>query len=220
MTDDVLVLTFHGIGVPGRSVQLDEANVWVAQDLFSEVLDVVQGRDDVQITFDDGNCSDIAIALPMLLHRKLKAKFFVVADRTDRQGFLGKNELRELLAAGMEIGSHGMYHRPWRNLSEPEMRVEIDEARDLIEQSIGTSVTAVACPFGSYGRRALRRLRRSGFDRVYTSDRGWAKDSDWLRARNTIHRMDCAADVCQLLDGGGHRRPVAHRLKLALKKWR
>jgi len=35
----------------------------------------------VQLSFDDGNRSDVGIALPALLERELSATFFVVAGR-------------------------------------------------------------------------------------------------------------------------------------------
>ena len=61
----------------------------------------------VVITFDDGNESDALIALPELVKRNLKAFFFVVGGRIGLPHYLDRVALRDLISAGMEIGSHG-----------------------------------------------------------------------------------------------------------------
>ena len=105
-------LTFHGIGEPPRALDPGEENVWVAHDRFVALLDSVAGREDVRITFDDGNASDVEQALPALVDRELDATFFVVAGRLGEPTFLDATGVRELAAAGMGIGCHGMRHRP------------------------------------------------------------------------------------------------------------
>ena len=81
-------LTFHGIGEPPRALDPGEENVWVAHDRFVALLDSVVGRDDVRITFDDGNASDVEHALPALVDRELDATFFVVAGRLGEPTFV------------------------------------------------------------------------------------------------------------------------------------
>ncbi|MFZ0376580.1 MAG: polysaccharide deacetylase family protein, partial [Solirubrobacteraceae bacterium] len=81
MQERAINLTFHGIGRPERPLGRGEGDVWVSEARFLSLLDVAASRDDVRITFDDGNASDIEIALPALRERELSATFFVVADR-------------------------------------------------------------------------------------------------------------------------------------------
>ena len=80
----VINLTVHGIGPAERELDPCEDDTWVSIEQFERVLDAVVGRDDVRVTFDDGNASDVTIALPRLLDRGLTAEFFVLA------GLLGK----------------------------------------------------------------------------------------------------------------------------------
>ena len=194
-------LTFHGIGEPPRALDPGEENVWVAHDRFVALLDSVAGRGDVRITFDDGNASDVEQALPALVDRGLDATFFVVAGRLGEPTFLDAGGVRELAAAGMGIGCHGMRHRPWRGLGETELREEHVEAKAMLEQVVERPVTEAACPFGSYDRRVLRSLRGSGYRRVYTSDRGTTGSEDFLQARNTIgpdDRPELLAEIASL----------------------
>ena len=123
--------------------------------------------------------------------------------------------------AGMSLGSHGMDHVPWRRLDRPAIDREIFQAKQLLEDTLRTPVDAAACPFGAYDRRALRLLRRRGYDRVYTSDCGPAERDAWLQPRNTIRRGDGPATVERLLAqarAGG--QPPLRRLVLTAKRWR
>ena len=84
--DWVTNICFHGVGRPQRALEPGEADYWISTTLFLELLDAVMGRDDVRVSFDDGNLSDIAIALPALIERDLRAEFFVLAGRLDLPG--------------------------------------------------------------------------------------------------------------------------------------
>jgi peptidoglycan/xylan/chitin deacetylase (PgdA/CDA1 family) len=208
-------LTFHGIGVPGRSLQEGEDTVWVSAERFAFVLDAVTGRDDVRINIDDGNASDLALALPALRERALTATFFVIADRVGAPGFLAPADLRTLADAGMAIGCHGMRHLAWREIEDALLHDELVESRRVIEAAAGRPVTTAACPFGSYGRRSLRALQRAGYEHVYTSDRGPARAGDWLQARTTITEHGALAPILSA------RYPaLRRRVELAAKRWR
>src|SRR3954465_15432825 len=126
-------LTFHGIGEPGRRLDPGESDVWVTREQFLAHLDAAAARDDVRITFDDGNASDVEHALPALRERGLRATFFVVADRIGVPGFLDAGALRELTEAGMAVGCHGMRHRRWAGLDDSSLREELVDARGIIE---------------------------------------------------------------------------------------
>lgn len=213
-------LTFHGIGGIGRRLEPGEELFWLDQDQFESALDSVVGRSDVQITFDDGNASDIEHALPQLRRQGLTATFFVVAGRLGAPGFLDEDGVRALAAAGMAIGCHGMRHRPWRRLDERALWEELVDARRLLEQVVDRPVTEAACPFGSYDRRVLRFLRRHGYRRAYTSDRGTARPDDWIQARNTVHPGNAARVIDRVLAEGSTHNVLRRHAKLAAKRWR
>jgi peptidoglycan/xylan/chitin deacetylase (PgdA/CDA1 family) len=213
-------LTFHGVGRTERPLEPDEELVWLDQEQFESVLDSVVGRSDVQITFDDGNASDVEHALPQLRRRELTATFFVVAGRLGAPGFLDERGVRALAAAGMGIGCHGMRHRPWRRLDERALWEEVVEARRLLEQVVERPVTEAACPFGSYDRRVLRFLRGHGYRRAYTSDRGTARPGDWIQARNTVRPGNAAGVVEHVLAEGSTHNVLRRRAKLMAKRWR
>jgi peptidoglycan/xylan/chitin deacetylase (PgdA/CDA1 family) len=203
MSTPVLNFTFHGIGEPPATVSLAERDVWVSEADFISALDAICAHDSTAISFDDGNVSDISIGLPALVERDVAGRFFVIVERLGAPGYLSAADLRTLREAGMRIGLHGMRHRPWRGLPDDELDEEILGARRALEAEIGEAVSTVACPFGSYDRRVLGRLRRAGFERVFSSDGGWASADAWLQPRNTLRVGTGAADVAGIVTGAG-----------------
>jgi peptidoglycan/xylan/chitin deacetylase (PgdA/CDA1 family) len=219
--DRSINITFHGIGELDRSLEPGEADVWVSRDEFLSVLDATADRQDVRVTFDDGNASDLEEALPALRERGMHATFFVVAGRLGDPAFLDASGVRELAAAGMEIGCHGMRHRRWRGLGEPALREELVQAKAVLEEIVERPVTEAACPFGAYDRRVLGALRRAGYRHVYTSDRGTARRGDFLQARNSVSSREepRLIERIEALEAPGHRA-LQRRAKLAVKRWR
>ncbi|NYE35517.1 peptidoglycan/xylan/chitin deacetylase (PgdA/CDA1 family) [Nocardioides cavernae] len=192
-------LCFHGIGEPGRELEPGEETYWIDRTTFAEILDLVRDRPDVRLSFDDANASDATIALPELLARGLTASFFVVAGRLDQPGSLTSDQVRQLHAAGMTIGNHGMTHCPWRGLGRLDQDREYVAAREAIAAVIGAPVHDAALPLGRYDRRVVDRLRTLDYRSVHTSDRRRAREGRWLQPRYSIHSGDTAAWVEQEL---------------------
>jgi peptidoglycan/xylan/chitin deacetylase (PgdA/CDA1 family) len=185
------VLCLHGIGSPHHGVDDDERFYWLSREAFISLLQTIVATRDtsslpVAITFDDGNESDALIALPELAKRNLKAIFFVVGGRIGLPHYLDRAALRDVVSAGMEIGSHGMHHSDWRKLQSSMLHVEVDACRRRIEDVCGKAVTKVAIPFGSYDRHVLKQLRAERYECVYTSDGGLAQSDAWLKPRQGI----------------------------------
>jgi peptidoglycan/xylan/chitin deacetylase (PgdA/CDA1 family) len=197
----IVTLNVHGIGTPDRVLEPGEGDVWVSVRQFEEVLDAVAGRPDVRLTFDDANASDLEIGLPHLMKRGLTAQFFLCAGLLGQPGRLTRDGVRELVDAGMTLGSHGWTHRDWRRLAPGEVAEEIAQAPAVLADFTGQPVTDISIPFGSYDRRVLRRLRDAGVTRAYTSDGGRARPGSWLQARNSLHSDIDQRWVDQVLDG-------------------
>jgi peptidoglycan/xylan/chitin deacetylase (PgdA/CDA1 family) len=219
----VINLCFHGIGQPGRPLEPDEDLYWIEPAQFEEFLAVARSDPRIRITFDDGNASDAVYALPALLSHKLRATFFIVAGRLDQPGSLSRGEARELIRAGMSVGSHGLDHRPWRTVSDQDLEAELGQATEIIGATVGQPIREVACPFGSYDRRVLTAIRRQGFDRVYTVDGGAAARPDaWLQSRYTIRKRDTPAVIERLRRApqGTGIEPALRSVKGVIKRLR
>ena len=163
------IITFHGLGEPPAGASAGERRVWVPA-AWLEALVAAAPPQGLSFAFDDGNASDTELALPILTKHGLSARFFILAGRIGRPGYLDGEDLGRLRDAAMRIGSHGLNHCDWRLAGAQELRAETVDARSALAEVIGEPITEAACPFGSYDRRVLRALRDAGFERVFTGD--------------------------------------------------
>ena len=197
------IFNFHGLGRPSRAMEPGEESYWLSEEQFEGVLDHLaelrRVRCRIGITFDDGNASDIQVALPRLLARNLKATFFVLAGRLDDPNFLSRSDLLALEAAGMTVGTHGYDHIDWRHASEDELTRELCSAREQLADTLGRPVDEIAIPYGAYNARVLKSLRQQNYRAVFTSDGGSASYSNWLRPRTCIRRDTSLADIDEIV---------------------
>lgn len=214
-------VAFHGVGTPGPEREPGEHDYWVGTDEYLRILDECATRTDVRISFDDGNASDVEIALPALVERGLTAAFFPVAERIGTPGNVDRDGLRALVAAGMTVGTHGAAHRAWPTLAAAELAEELERAREVIGEAAGCVVDEAACPFGAYDRRVLARLKALGYRRVYTSDRRPAHEERWLQARFSVRATDTVQTLRDevFAERGLGRRTVDAAVG-TLKAWR
>jgi len=214
-------LNFHGVGPVTRPMDDGEYQCWLDQEFFDAVLDLVRDHSHVRLTVDDGNRSDVTNILPSLVERGLHAVFFICSGRIGQADFLDKENLRELLDAGMTIGSHGMDHLPWRTLGDEQLRDELVRSKRALEAACGVTIEEAACPFGSYDRRVLAALRSAGYRRVYTSDGGFSHLNQRVVPRTTVTRGMSLDDVRTLLvEGPGALKQWTIRAKSLVKSLR
>ena len=182
-----ICLMLHGLGRPPPHVCDDEARYWLPAKKFARLLEHVQrARHPVQITIDDGNASDVTVALPALLAAGLSALFFIPSDRIGEEGYVSEGNIRALRAAGMEIGSHGCAHITWTEVPDEAIVEDVTRSIGRLSDILGERVNTVAVPYGECDLRVLQVLRHLGIARVYTSFPGLAADGAWLVRRHCI----------------------------------
>ena len=129
-------------------------------------------RRTVVLTFDDGYRGQFVFAYPVLRRRRLPATFFVVAGSLGSMSLfphltggtslsrlpsdsapawlpLSPDEVREMAAGGMSIGSHALTHRSLGCLRPSEQSFEARASKVILEHEIGDRVDQFAYPFGS-----------------------------------------------------------------------
>lgn len=192
----VLNLGFHGIGAPaGRDFGEGEREFWVSRRTFAAVLESAAGHGDVRLSFDDGNASDMALALPALLDLNLSATFFLVPSWVGTPGFITEADVRTLVEAGMTIGNHGLAHRRLTALAPTDFEHEVTEGRNRLERLAGTDIGTLAIPYGAYDGAVLEVLRGHGYEHVFTSDGGVADAAAWLQPREHVRAHHNVADL-------------------------
>jgi peptidoglycan/xylan/chitin deacetylase (PgdA/CDA1 family) len=124
-----------------------------------------------QVTFDDGERSQMEIAGPLLLEHGIKATYFVTPGLIGTaHKFLGWEELKELQAAGHSIQSHGWSHKFLTACDDRELGHELKMSKEQLEDRLGGSVEEMSIPGGRWDARVLRACAEAGYQRVYVSE--------------------------------------------------
>jgi peptidoglycan/xylan/chitin deacetylase (PgdA/CDA1 family) len=126
----------------------------------------------VGLTFDDGYRDFLTSALPILERYGCTATVFVVAglvggvniwDGGQSWPLLDRDELLEVKARGIEIGSHGMTHVRLAGLGHATLRREVQQSRELLSDLLGGAVRGFCYPYGSLDGPAARAVREAGY---------------------------------------------------------
>ena len=132
-------------------------------------------RRSVVLTFDDGCRCFRDHAFPELQERGMTATLFVVSgelggvNRWDLQAgereerLLGAEDLRELAAAGIEVGSHGRHHLDLSACGDEDLRSELAGSREELQEVLGAPVRTFCYPYGRLNDRARAAARDAGY---------------------------------------------------------
>jgi peptidoglycan/xylan/chitin deacetylase (PgdA/CDA1 family) len=127
------------------------------------------------ITFDDGNLDVYANGYPLLRKRGIPFAFYVYPNAVNRGHAIhcvSWDDLREMAANGVTIGSHSMSHpiltRPPKGVValaayDRWLDREIVGSKAAIERNLGLPVTEFAVPFGAFDRYVYGKIKAAGY---------------------------------------------------------
>jgi peptidoglycan-N-acetylglucosamine deacetylase len=138
---------------PVASLSLDLDNQWSYMKTHGDA-----GWEDYPSYFD----LVVPRIIELLQDANTKITFFIVGQ----DAALKKNHaaLRQITAAGHEVGNHSFRHEPWLHLySEAELEQEIDQAEAAIETATGQRPNCFRGPGFSLSRTVLKVLARRNY---------------------------------------------------------
>ncbi len=138
---------------PVASLSLDLDNQWSYMKTHGDA-----GWEDYPSYFD----LVVPRIIELLQDANTKITFFIVGQ----DAALEKNHaaLRQITAAGHEVGNHSFRHEPWLHLySEAELEQEIDQAEAAIETATGQRPNCFRGPGFSLSRTVIKVLTRRGY---------------------------------------------------------
>lgn len=130
---------------------------------------------------------------------------------------MGWEEVRQCVAAGIEIGSHGMSHRNMAQIADDGiLKNEVEMSKRTIEQETGQQVNIFSFPNGEFNKSGLELVRQAGYKTAIVCENmiarhpcdAWEKQMHIL-PRINISRADWREEHLRLL---GFHQLLAHKL--------
>ncbi len=153
----------------------------------------------VAVTFDDGYV-DFLDGLDVLREVGATATLYVcpghIGDRMALGPLLSWDQVREVAAAGIEIGNHSLRHHPLDVLPEPVLDKEIRESSQRLAEELGAPARSFAYPHGYHSGRVRAAVARYGHDNACEVGRRLHEPG---RARFAVPRLQVTPDH----DGAG-----------------
>lgn len=137
------------------------------------------------LSFDDGMEDNHSVLLPILREYGIPATVYVTTGLIGEPNpwmapasgarMMTAPELRELAAAGIELGAHTVSHPDLSLMDHAACLREMTESRDAIATLVGAPATTFAYPFCRYGEAAVSAARDAGFTAAVTCEGrgGW-----------------------------------------------
>lgn len=171
------------------------------------------GRNDrpaVSITFDDGYADNCQQALPLLIREKIPCTYFVSNsqvfdglpfphDKATGRRFASNSvvELRELAAAGIEIGAHTRTHCDLGTIKDSDVLFdEVVTAGEELQAAIRKPVRYFAFPYGQFAnlnRQVFHLAHEAGYEGVCSAYGGYN-----LPGEDAFHVQRMPADYSML----------------------
>jgi peptidoglycan/xylan/chitin deacetylase (PgdA/CDA1 family) len=169
---------------------------------FVTVADIASRREPglVALSFDDGFQDNHAVVLPLLQAMAVPATVFVATGLIGRAHphmlpasgvrMMDEGELRELAAAGVELGAHTVSHPDLRTLPAAEQEREVRDSREHVERIAGEGVTSFAYPFFFYDEAVQASVRAAGLRVAVTGHGQGSWDDPYALPRALVTGKD------------------------------
>lgn len=149
----------------------------------------------VALSFDDGYKNNHDVVLPLLKKYDAKASFFVINKEIGQPLFMDDDDIKDMLAAGMEIGSHTYSHNPLAKIDTKYLVWEFDTSRYWLKKKFdGYIVRTLAYPNGSYNETVIAAAQKYGFYRALTGHVGVNTSATYKKAPMEMYRVTVADD--------------------------
>lgn len=140
-------------------------------------LPITEGKKPVMINFDDGYKDFYTNAFPILQKYEMTGTVFVIVKSVGSGAYMNWDQIKEISAAGIEIGSHTMYHPVLTNSRKAKW--EIEESKRVLEETLGVEITTFAYPSGKWNSYVENLVKEAGYRtaRSFTTGDGITREN-------------------------------------------
>lgn len=149
----------------------------------------------IALSFDDGYKNNHSVVLPLLQKYDAKASFFVINKDIGDAIHMNEAEIKDMIANGMELGSHTTSHAPLAKIDEKYLAWELATSRYYLKKNFdGYIVRTLAYPNGNYNDTVISEAQRYGFYRALTGKVGVNTAASYKKAPMEMYRVTVADD--------------------------
>ncbi len=171
-TAQVPILMYHHIS-PIPTTNVLDLSLTVTPTIFSKQLDYLKNQGyhsitlnqllnnlyygtplptkPIILTFDDGYADNYQYAYPLLLQHDYSGTFYIITGKVNWDGQMTWSQLREMLAHGMQMGSHTIHHVDIGQVllnSRDEAQQELQISQSTMQQKLGIVIQHFCYPAG------------------------------------------------------------------------
>jgi peptidoglycan/xylan/chitin deacetylase (PgdA/CDA1 family) len=128
-------------------------------------------KKNVILTFDDGIENHFLVSR-VLDKLGIKGVFFINPFYLNKDGFIKKEQILEMVNNGHEIGSHSFTHVNLKKLDKKSLYDELKKSKNLIENIIQQDVISFAPPYGFYNEIVISISKKVGYKYFCTTEWG------------------------------------------------
>ena len=123
----------------------------------------------VLITFDDGYADNYTNAFPILQYYGMRATIFVIPAFVGKYNYyLTWEEMQEMENGGITFESHTLNHYKLEELPDDEIRSELLNSKQILEENLGHPVEFLAYPTGTYNLHIAGIAKAVGYKGAFT----------------------------------------------------
>lgn len=145
------------------------------------------------VSFDDCNTSVYTKAYPFLKAHHIPFILFITKDLIGKKNFLTGEQIMILAKDPLcTIGSHAVYHKMFRYLSEAEAAAEFEQSRRYLQQLTGQPIDCFAFPYGrlvEVSCQNLKLLKQTDYKFAFSAIAGHLNQS-WLSGKYYLPRVN------------------------------
>lgn len=187
------------------------------------------------VTFDDGRADFLDGAMPALERRDIRATMYMVSGLVGgrstwlpmpderEEPMLGWRDLREIDAAGVEIGAHSDTHIELDIARSARLTPEITESRQRLSDGLGAAIRSFAYPHGYHSPRVISAVREAGYDSAVAVKDRWSHTDDnrFALSRMFVWASTTPDDLRQILSNPPRSVPGDSSSQRVLRRgWR
>ncbi len=128
------------------------------------------------ITFDDGHLNNYTSAFPIMQKYGFTGVLYLVANYIGADQYMNVDQIKEMAAAGWEVGSHTINHLSLTSLDPQSQRHEIVDSREILEAKLGIPIGTFSYPFGESNSGIIDYVHFAGYVAAmslgFTNDQG------------------------------------------------